>query len=220
MNSPDPQDSPAKPVAGTRSTAGRVSGLATASAILSCVGLGIGHLLGLVLAIVAVRRMDDSKGALYGYRLALTGCILGLIGIFWLPFGLPPLLRQPVEPQVLLIALISQVELPVFLLLFGLQDRLRAPQCEYGFWFLGPHEQRIPMDIAIAIFGTLLGIGVAALGLAWDRAAEMAPELIGSGCLLVLVSLGALFGRRGCRALWLFLVVALALGAAVYFKRL
>lgn len=205
---------------GTRSTAGRVSGLATASAILSAIGLGIGHLLGLVLVVVAVRRMDDSKGSIYGYRLALTACILGLIGIFWMLFGLPPLLEQSVEPRVLLLALISQVELPVFLLLFGLQDRLNAPQCEYGYRLLGPHEQRVPLDYGMAIIGSLLGAGLLVFGLLGKCSANLADSVAGGGGLLVLLSLSALLGRRGCRAMWLFVVVALALGAAVYFKQL
>ncbi len=182
--------------------------------------MGIGHLLGLVLVVVAVRRMDDSKGSLYGYRLALTACILGLIGIFWMLFGLPPLLEQSVEPRVVLLALISQVELPVFLLLFGLQDRLKAPQCEYGYRFLGPHEQRVPLDYVMALIGSLLGAGLAVFGLFGNCPTDLAGSVLGGGCLLVFLSLGALLGRRGCRAMWLFLVIALALGAAVYFKQL
>jgi hypothetical protein len=182
--------------------------------------LGVGHLLGLVLTIAAVRKMDDSKGSLYGYRLALTGCILGLIGIFWIPFGLPPLLRHPIEPQALLVALVSQIELPVFLLLFGWQDRLKAPQCEYGYRFLGPHHHRIQMDVIMAVAGTLPGAGLVAFGLMQPDLWELRPAIIGSGCALMLISLGVLLGRRGCRALWLFLVIALALGAAVYFDRL
>jgi hypothetical protein len=220
VNCSNSQPGPAESVVGTRSTAGRVSGLATASAILSAVGLGIGHILGLVLAVAAVRKMDDSKGSLYGYRLGLTGCILGLIGVFWIPFGLPPLLEHPIEPQVLLVAIISQIELPVFLLLFAWQDRLKAPQCEYGYRFLGPHQERIPMDVFLAIVGTLLGAGLVALGLLRPDLLQLRPAIIGGGCVLVLLSLGALLGRRGCRALWLFLVIALALGAAVYFHRL
>ena len=194
--------------------------MATASAILSSVGLGVGHLLGLVLAIAAVRKMDDSKGSLYGYRLAQTGCILGLMGIFWIPFGLPPLLKHPIEPQALLVALVTQIELPVFLLLFGWQDRLKAPQCEYGYGFMGPHQQRIPMDVVIAIMGALAGAGLVAFGLVRPDLLELRTAIIGSGCALMLISLGALMGRRGCRALWLFLVIALALAGAVYFNRL
>ena len=220
MNCSDPQPGPAESIPAPRSTAGRVSGLATASAILSSVGLGVGHLLGLVLAIAAVRKMDDSKGSLYGYRLAQTGCILGLMGIFWIPFGLPPLLKHPIEPQALLVALVTQIELPVFLLLFGWQDRLKAPQCEYGYRFLGPHHHRIPMDVVLAIVGTLLGAGLVAFGLLRPDLLELGPVVIGTGCTVALVSLGAVLGRRGCRALWLFLMIALALGAAVYFDRL
>jgi len=68
--------------------------MATASAIMSCVGLGVGHLLGLILAIAAVRRMDDSRGTLYGYRLALTGCIVGLVGMFLDPLRAPAIAGQ------------------------------------------------------------------------------------------------------------------------------
>jgi hypothetical protein len=220
VNCSNPQPGPAASTPVTRSIAGRVSGLATASAILSTVGLGVGHFLGLVLAVAAVRKMDDSKGSLYGYRLASTGCILGLIGIFWIPFGLPPLLKHPIEPQALLVALVTQIELPVFLLLFGWQDRLKAPQCEYGYRFLGPHQERVAMDVVLAVVGTLLGAGLVAAGLLRPGLSQLGPVVIGSGCTLVMLSLGALLGRRGCRALWLFLVIALALGTMVYFNRL
>ena len=220
MNSPAPQSSQGDAAVGTRSATGRVSHLATAGAVVSCLGLGIGHLLGLALGIAAVRRMDRSNGSLYGHRLVLTGCLVGLMGLFWVPFGLPPLLHAPIRPQFLLLALVSQVEFPLFMLLFGLQDWLRAPQCEYGYRFMGPHQQRFPLDVAIAIIGSLLGAGLAVWGLLRDWPADLAIAVVGSGCLLLLISLGALVGRRGCRALWMFLVIALALGAAVYLQRL
>jgi hypothetical protein len=203
---------------GARSAHGRVSRMATASAILSCAGLGIGHLLGLVLAIAAVRRMDDSKGALYGYRLALTGCVVGLVGLFWIPFGFPPLLNNSLaggDFSFWVAAFICQVELPVFMLLYGLQDRLPPPQCEYGYRFWGPYQQRTAGDLILATAGSLLGVGLVVLGFVRHFSTTLGTGAILGGILLVLISLAALSGRRGCRTLWAFLLVALILAAVL-----
>ena len=133
MNSFGPQRAQAELFVGAHAANGRVSRLATASAVLSCVGLGVGHFLGLTLAIAAVRRMDDSKGSLYGYRLALTGCIVGLVGLFWIPFGLPPLLQGSLDGSQMafwLAGFICQIEFPIFMLLYGFQDRLAHTSSE------------------------------------------------------------------------------------------
>jgi hypothetical protein len=190
--------------------------MATASAILSCVGLGVGHLLGLALAIAAVRRMDDSRGTLYGYRLALTGCIVGLVGVFWIAFGFSPLLDNSLEGSRFsfwLAAFICQIEFPLFMLLYGFQDRLARPGCEYGYRFLGPHRERTGGDLVLALVGSVLGAGL----VAWVAARHFSEELgigaIFGGVLLVLLSLGALLGRRGCRTLWAFVLLALILAA-------
>ena len=192
--------------------------MATASAIMSCVGLGVGHLLGLALAIAAVRRMDDSKGSLYGYRLALTGCIVGLVGIFWIAFGFPPLLDNSLEGPHLsfwLAAFICQIEFPLFMLLYGFQDRLARPACEHGYSFLGPHRERTGGDLVLAIAGSVLGAGLVALVVARHFSDELGTGAILGGVLLVLISLGALLGRRGCRALWTFVLLALVLAVVL-----
>lgn len=222
VNSFNPQRGQAESSAGTRAANGRVSRMATASAVLSCIGLGVGHLLGLVLAIAAVRRMDDSKGSLYGYRLVLTGCIVGLVGLFWIPFGLPPLVQNSSDGSqwaFWLAALICQIEFPIFMLLYGLQDRLAPPACEYGYSFLGPHQQRTAGDVILAIVGSVLGLGLVVLVILWHLSGNLGISAVSGGVLLVSLSLGALWGRRGCRVLWAFVLVALALGVALSLLR-
>jgi hypothetical protein len=180
--------------------------------------LGVGHVLGLALAIVAVRRMDDSKGALYGYRLALTGCIVGLVGIFWILFGFPPLLDNSLEGSRLsfwLAAFICQVEFPLFMLLYGFQDRLARPGCEYGYSFLGPHRERTGGDLVLVIAGSVLGAGLVTWVVVRHFSDELGTGAVLGGVLLVLISLGALLGRRGCRTLWAFVLLALILAAVL-----
>ena len=201
-----------------RVVTGRVSRMATASAIMSCVGLGVGHLLGLALAIAAVWRMDKSRGALYGYRLALSGCIVGLAGLFWIPFGLPPLLDNSLEgsrSSFWLAAFICQIEFPIFMLLYGFQDRLERPGCEHGYRFLGPHLERTGGDVVLAVVGSVLGAGLVAWVAVRHFSDELGTGAIFGGVLLVLLSVGALLGRRGCRALWAFVLLALILAAVL-----
>jgi len=162
--------------------------------------------------------MDDSRGSLYGHRLALTGCIVGLVGIFWTPFGIPPLLDNSLAGSHLsfwLAAVICQIEFPLFMLLYGLQDRLARPGCEYGYRFLGPHRERAGGDIVLAIIGSLLGAGLVALVVARHFSDELGTGAVLGGVLLVLLSFGALLGRRGCRTLWGFVLLALILAAVL-----
>lgn len=189
--------------------------------MLSCIGLGAGHLLGLILAVVAVRRMDRLSGALHGYRLALTAYVTALVGLFWLLFGLPnpvSLRSLHVESGLPLVAvLIGQVEFPVFMILYGLQDRLSFPEREFGYRWLGPSRRRTTADLAAAIAGIVSGAALLVWGLVGRPPREVAVTLPLAGAGMAMVAALTLTGRRGCRAVCLFVLLALALAACVLF---
>jgi len=114
-----------------------------------------------------------------------------------------------------LAAFICQIEFPLFMLLYGFQDRLARPGCEHGYRFLGPHRERTGGDLLLAIAGSVLGAGLVAWGIVRHFSDDLGTGAVLGGVLLVLLSLGALSGRRGCRALWAFVLLALILAAVL-----
>jgi len=75
-SSPDiqrPPDPPARPQ--------RTNGNAIASLVLGLVGVGVGHVLAVVLGLRAKRQIDASNGRERGRGLAVAGLVLGWVGI-------------------------------------------------------------------------------------------------------------------------------------------
>ena len=61
----------------------------------------------------------------------------------------------------------------------------------------------------------MLGAGLVAWVIAWHFSDDLGTGAVFGGVLLVLISVGALLGRRGCRALWAFVLLALILAAVL-----
>jgi hypothetical protein len=214
----------------------RPSPLATISAVASVVGLVVGHVAGFALGMIAARKIDASDGRLYGYRLALTGWLVGLVGFMLFAFVLPHLWKtQPHDPKFpfnITLLVVLAVEFPIFMLLYGWQDRLPPPRCEFGYRFLGPRGKPAAADTIFLVVGVAGGIGLVAGALAalfgaghplrdifqlTDRAlAARVNAGLMYGLIYILISAAVLSRRRGVRALWIFYTVALALGLTAF----
>lgn len=75
-------------VAGQSPVASKTSGMALGSLVLGCLGLvscGITSLVGLVLGIIALVRINKSKGELKGQALALAGIVVSLVILLVMP---------------------------------------------------------------------------------------------------------------------------------------
>jgi hypothetical protein len=185
--------------------------MATASAIASCVGLLLGNVLGIVLAALALRRMDASQKKLCGYRLVLTGWLVGLVGLFSYPTCVTQLRLTEHSssqfPIVVWLALAALVVFPAFMLAYGWQDRLGPGRREFGYRLLGPKGRRIREDA----FGFVVGVVVAVAIL--FRFGGRGFLIAGLPYLALSAVLFA--GQRVARAVWIYGTVLLIVAAMV-----
>jgi len=201
----------------------RPTTLATLSAVLSCIGLWFGNLLGLALAAGANHQMDRMRGEPPGRRLVLVGWLVGVVGLICFPLAITLVQTAPAAdtvamepaapgtftltvPRAVTVAIMFLVLFPAFLLLYGLQDWLPPPRNQYGYRCLGPHRRKTAFDRFASVAGILLGVALCFIGM---------NDFIVSGLAFVLVSVGLLLGRRSARAVWLFFLLAIVVQVLV-----
>ena len=126
---------PPLPAAGTQSAAAppKNSGLAVTSLVLGCLGLlscGITALVGLVLGIIALVRINKSNGQLGGRGLALAGTIVSaaflLLGLIFAGIILPPVSRVK-QKSANVICLSNVKQLNLGLIMYANDNKDRFP---------------------------------------------------------------------------------------------
>lgn len=187
----------------------QVHKLAVAAALFSCVGLVIGNLIGLVLAITSIRLMDRAPVRYHGYRMVFTGWFMGLIGLIVYPILLniayasyPDGNYAPAFANVLA----AMVVLPIIMIVYAWQDLLPEERTVEGHRFLGRNNERSPLDTPLSVI--LLAIALATiLGLEplFQGLEIITRSLIGAA-FLILALVGPVFKRRGVRVLLMFLI--------------
>ena len=205
-----------------------VSALATCGAVASCIGLFFGNILGLILAILAVRQLDRSTDSLFGYRLALTGWVVGIVGIILYPLFYYQFQQTSAGDfqRVLVLTLMVTAWgiFPFFMLCFAWQDRLAQPQNEHGFGFLGKTSEAHAIDK----FGCAIGLAISALlivsGIVGKRSSEGVDLRsiehniwIIFGVIYLISTIFLSLRRRGSRTAWLFFTTVLLVGTLLKF---
>ena len=184
----------------------KVSPFATLGALLSCMGLFVGNVLGLAFSVLAVRQIQNSNGKLVGYRLALVGLLFGFMGAVAIPFIYPYVFLTPHDDAKFVTGLIFGIScvviLPVFMFIFAMQDHLAPPKNEQGYNFLGPRGQRITADKVMAAAGACAGLFfiLKYFSIYWAQ-----------GFVLIAVSGVLLAGSRGARVTWVYYVCFLVI---------
>lgn len=155
MSPGDTMDADAASLKGAVSSQAAVSKVALAAAVISGIGLFFGNLLGLVLAMVAIRMIDAARGRLCGYRLVLAGFLGGVAGLLSFP-ALFPDFREGLGADVAQrlswgYSVIVLGFVPMALLAYGLQDLLPAGRREYGYAWLGANGRWTVLDVVLMV---------------------------------------------------------------------
>ena len=180
----------------------KVHALATVSAVISCIGLLLGNLIGLVLSVVALRHMDTSPERYHGYRMVFTGWFMGLVGLIAYPIFLirakNAYATGDYAAEFAMVVTIMVVA-PLIMIVYAWQDRLSEAETFKGYQWLGEQNERHPMDIGLGLVLLLAGALLIS---------PFGPGTLIVGIPFVIVGLaGPAFKRRGMRVLMGFLIV-------------
>ncbi len=219
MTAPNPAspatfDAPGRPLH-------EVHGLATVAAIFSCIGLLIGNLIGLVLAIFACRHMDAAPKRYHGYRLLFTGWFMGFFGLAVYPLFLNQLRHAYASGEyghALANVLIVMVVLPVIMMAYAWQDRLPEARTIKGYAFLGEGGHGSQMDLPLAIIMAVIGILIIAGVEPLLNDLSRVNRALSGAPFLILAALGPIFRRRGLRVLLLVIIAGYIMHVAVPFQ--
>lgn len=218
MTAPNPAspatfDAPGQP-------AHEVHGLATIAAILSCIGLLIGNLIGLILSIAACRSMDAAPKRYHGYRLLFTGWFMGFFGLAVYPLFLNQLRHAYAAGEyghALANTLIVMAVLPIIMIAYAWQDRLPEAQSIKGYAFLGEGGHVSLMDLPLAIIMAVIGILIISGAEPLLNELSRVNRALSAAPFLILAVLGPVFRRRGLRVLLLLIIAGYIMHVAVPF---